>query len=239
MSYLGFYRSYTQSSTRRRLWIGATRLFHRIGWSATQILAAVWMAALVLMFAPSVNAQSTEKPGEDNNTCNVQIAPIDSQQLAADPAGTKARIIARMLQDMDRCLGLEQSRVISTYAGNTLGVQASSQAGQHAQPSGSSEQTPFSPQATPQDSQASIESSTTSSPKQESSNSVLRDSSRSNTIPPTPTEHKTSILNIGPEELVLDDYAKTLHEAYLVETDPVLKDALGKELSNYINNKKQ
>ena len=56
----------------------------------------------------------------------------------------------------------------------------------------------------------------------------------------TSIQNNTNIFDIGSDdELVLDDYAKTLHEAYLAETDPVLKEALRKELTSYLNNKKQ
>lgn len=43
---------------------------------------------------------------------------------------------------------------------------------------------------------------------------------------------------VGGNELVLDDYAKTLHEAYKQETDPTLKQALLESLDAYLEGQK-
>ena len=206
------------------------------------ILSHVRMRMMVLIcgITMSVSAQVPEKSDEIPDACDIQIAPIDTRQLAADPERTKARIVARMLQDMDRCLGLEQSRIASAQAGNTFGPQTTAQKGQNAPASVSSVETATSAEEISHDSQSSVENTTSSSSTDESNESTLSDAFGSSTDEPTSTQHNTTLLNIGSDdELILDDYAKTLHEAYQVETDPVLKEALGKELTNYLSNKKQ
>ena len=194
----------------------------------------------VLVFSPWVKAQSSDKSDENAETCDIQIAPIDSQQLAADPEKTKARIIALMLQDMDRCLGLEQSRIASTQAENTGGSQSVSHAGQNAPSSVSSGPTATSAQSTSPESELRVKVFPADSSNEEPTRSVMSDILRTVTKVPTTIQNNTSILDVGSDdELVLDDYAKTLHEAYLAETDPVLKEALGKELTNYLNKNQQ
>lgn len=194
------------------------------------------MVVSALVFSPGIEAQSSDKSDENADTCDIQIAPIDSQQLAADPERTKARIIARMLQDMDRCLGLEQSRIASAQAGNAHGSQSALQAGQNAPSSVSSAQTAPTAQSTSEESQTSVVVIPTDNSKEEPTNTIVSDILRTVTKVPTSIQNNTSVWDIdSDDELVLDDYAKTLHEAYLAETDPVLKEALGKELTNYLN----
>ena len=195
------------------------------------------MVVSVLVFSPGIEAQSSDKSDENADTCDIQIAPIDSQQLAADPERTKARIIARMLQDMDRCLGLEQSRIASAQqVGNTNGTQSASQEGQNVSSSVSSAQSATSAQSTSQESQISVQVHPADRSGEEPNRTVMSDILRTVTKVPTSIQNNTSVWDIdSDDELVLDDYAKTLHEAYLAETDPVLKEALGKELTNYLN----
>lgn len=194
----------------------------------------------VIVFSPWAEGQTSDKTDENAETCDIQIAPIDSQQLAADPEKTKARIIALMLQDMDRCLGLEQSRIASAQAGNTGGSQSVSQAGQNAPSSVSSVQTSTSAQSTSEESEMRVKVIPAGSSNEEPTRTVVSDILRTVTKVPTTIQNNTDISDIGSDdELVLDDYAKTLHEAYLAETDPVLKEALGKELTNYLNKKQQ
>ena len=109
----------------------------------------------------------------------------------------------------------------------------------------SSGQTDPSKQAQIQTSQASRETSaseedSTRTPSVEPDDSTIADILRDATNSSTSIQHNTNVFDFGSDdEIVLDDYAKTLHEAYLAETDPVLKEALGKELTNYLNNKKR
>ena len=194
------------------------------------------MVVFVLALPSWAESQSFEEADENNDACDIQIAPIDSRELAADPERTKARIIARMLLDMDRCLGLEESRIASAQAGNTRGSQSSSQAGQTAPSSVSSAQTPTSAQPTSEESQTSVVVIPAGNSEEEPTNTIVSDILRTVTKVPTSIQNNTSVWDIdSDDELVLDDYAKTLHEAYLAETDPVLKEALGKELTNYLN----
>lgn len=200
---------------------------------------------MICVFSPWVIAQQSEKSEEMDDACDIQIEPIDSRELAEDPERTKARVIARMLLDMDRCIGMQGARIASTQSGNSQGTQAGLPTGQKATSSASSDQVTSSVQANTVKDQTTKENATsntdpTDPPNEESDGTLLSDLSRNVPTLPTSIQHNTDIFDLGSdEELVLDDYAKTLHEAYLAETDPVLKEALRKELSNYLKNKKR
>lgn len=193
------------------------------------------------VFVPRVDAQPSAEPDATTDECDIQIKPIDSQELATDPEKTKARVIARMLLDMDRCIGMQETRIASSQQGNSQGAQAGSQSGQNASSS----------QATPTTQTAALEDQKTSestNPGENSTdvenvnpdNATLSDLTRNVPTPPTSIQPNTNIFDFGSDkELVLDDYAKTLHEAYLAETDPILKEALRKELTNYLNNQRR
>ena len=200
---------------------------------------------LICTFSTWVNAQQQEASKEIDDACDIQIEPIDSRELAADPERTKARVIARMLLDMDRCIGMEGARITSTQSGNSQGTQARLPTGQNASSHASSNQVTSSVQTKTLEGQTTDENSTSNTDPTDTQNvepvgTLLSDLSRRIPTPPTSIQHNTDIFDLGSdEELVLDDYAKTLHEAYLAETDPVLKEALRKELTNYLNNKKR
>lgn len=192
-----------------------------------------------------INAQQSEESAQVADECDIEIAPIDRQQLAADPEKTKARVIALMLQDMDRCIGARSSRIANAQQGSAQGgTPGSAQPQNGSQPSHAGP-TISSTQTQTHASQASVESTTadtdsTDTPSVETVDSTVADILRDTSNSPTSTQHNTNVFDFGSDdELVLDDYAKTLHEAYLAETDPVLKEALGEELTNYLNNKKR
>lgn len=192
-----------------------------------------------------VNAQQSEESEKVTDPCDIEIAPIDPQQLATDPEKTKARVIALMLQDMDRCIGVHRTRITSDQQGNAIGAAPGSGTTQNESPNDSSNQTDPSKQAQTQAVHPSAEGATadadsTNTPNAEPVNTTLADILKDATSLPTSIQHNTNVFDLdSPDELVLDDYAKTLHEAYLAETDPVLKEALGKELTNYLNNQKR
>lgn len=219
-------------------------LHYRFRISMTRSVGIALMV-FVCTWSSSINAQQTEKSEKAVTECDIVIAPIDRQQLAAEPEKTKARIIALMLQDMDRCIGVQTSRVAGAQQGSTLAAVPGSGSAQNGSQTMSAGQTDPSEQAQIQTSQASRESSTseedsTRTPSVEPDDSTIADILRDATNSSTSIQHNTSVFDFGSDdEIVLDDYAKTLHEAYLAETDPVLKEALGKELTNYLNNKKR
>lgn len=204
--------------------------------------------ALIIAYATPSIAQQSDESDEVSDTCDIQVAPIDSRQLAAYPERTKARIIAQMLQDMDRCIGLQQTRIASAQHTSTPRTQGASLGTQNPLSTGTlSSDANASIQSNEQVDENSIENAISNSDSSDQSidddRNDTRQSSevwRNDNNPPTSLQHNTSIFDFGSDdELVLDDYAKTLHEAYLAETDPVLKEALGKELTNYLNNKKK
>lgn len=205
----------------------------------------IGLMILICTWSSWVNAEQSEESENVADACDIAIAPIDQRQLASDPEKTKARVIARMLQDMDRCIGAHQSQSASANQGNAQGVSPSLISTQNGSQSSTSRQTASSKQAQSHAHQASVESATTDSDATHTSSAepidttladIVRDATRSSTS----IQHNTNVFDFGSDdELVHDDYAKTLHEAYLAETDPVLKEALGKELTNYLNNKKQ
>ena len=214
----------------------------------SRILVGIASLALIIAFATPSIAQQSEEPDKVSDTCDIEVAPIDSKQLAAYPERTKARIIAQMLQDMDRCIGSQQTRIASTQQTSTPGTQGGSLGSQNPLSSGTlSSDANASTQSNEQVGENSIENAISNSDPSDQSidddRSDTRQSSevwRNDSNPPTSLQHNTNIFDFGSDdELVLDDYAKTLHEAYLAETDPVLKEALGKELTNYLNNKKK
>ena len=200
---------------------------------------------LICTWSNWIYAQQAEKSEEAVDACDIEIAPIDRRQLASNPEKTKARVIALMLRDMDRCIGVQQSRIASAEHGNAPGVAPSSMSTRNASQTTPSGRTASAKQTQSQSHQASVESTTidsdsTHKPSNEPVDTTLADIVRDATNSPTSIQHNTNVFDFGSEdELVLDDYAKTLHEAYLAETDPVLKEALGKELTNYLNNKKR
>ncbi|MCY4130447.1 MAG: hypothetical protein OXG15_14530 [Gammaproteobacteria bacterium] len=205
----------------------------------------IGLMVFVCTWAASINAQQSEEVKKVTDACDIEITPIDPQQLAADPEKTKARVIARMLLDMDRCIGAQSSRIASARQGIAPGATPGSMTNQSGSEASSSAQTDRSKQAQTQANQASGESATnksdsTNTPIAEPVDSSLADVLKSLPDPTTTIQNGTSVFDFdADDELVFDDYAKTLHEAYLAETDPVLKEALGKELTNYLNNKKR
>ncbi len=219
--------------------------FDKISQFSSELHAGVWSMFVVCVFSSWVAAQQPQESEQVDDPCEIEIAPIDTRQLTSDPEKTKARIIARMLQDMDRCIGVQKARIASTKQGNSQGTQSGTAPANNASSSSSSQQASDSTQTSTQENQASTEhalsnTDLTRTPKVEPPNTTLTDILRNVPTTSTTIQHNTTLLDLGSDdELVLDDYAKTLHEAYLAETDPVLKEALGKELTNYLNNQKR
>ena len=220
-------------------------LFDKISQRSSRLHAGVGSMIVLCVFSSWVAAQQSQESEQVDDLCEIEIEPIDKRQLTADPEKTKARIIARMLQDMDRCIGVQEARIASTKQGNSQGTQLGSIPANNASLSSSSEQASDSTQMSTQENQASTEDALsntdlTSTSNVEPPNTSLTDILRNLPTTSTTIQHNTTLLDLGSDdELVLDDYAKTLHEAYLAETDPVLKEALGKELTNYLNNQKR
>lgn len=246
LSYLPFCRSEPRCGIGRTVGHVDQRLLKAIFpiYKRTGVVLVVLTS--IIASSPYVLAQQTEASTGVVNTCDIQISPIDSRQLAADPERTKARIIAQMLQDMDRCIGLQQTRIASSHQVSTPGTQSGARTSQITPPLNPSRQSINTNQSQSLANQTSVENSSPNTnpddtPKEDPNDTEFSsDIWRTDTRPPTSLQHNTSIFDFGSDdELVLDDYAKTLHEAYLAETDPVLKEALGKELSNYLNNKRK
>lgn len=200
----------------------------------------------IIVFTTFVKAQQSEEADKVSDPCEIQVAPIDSRELATNPDRTKARIIAQMLLDMDRCIGGEAAGFTSVSQSGMQGASTGSLVSQQSASSQSSDEATERTPSTTRDGETSIETAIANSDASDATNDDLDDTTQSSNVwhttifPSTSLPHNTSILDIGSDdELVLDDYAKTLHEAYLAETDPVLKEALGKELTNYLNNKKK
>ena len=206
---------------------------------------SIGLTIFICAWSAWITAQQSEEAKKVADACDIEITPIDPQQLATDPEKTKARVIALMLQDMDRCIGVQSTRIASAQQANTPGSASGSAAPSDGSSINSSSQMNPSEQTQSQSSQASAENATTHSnsadaPSANSTETTLADVLRNATNSPSSIQHNTNVFDIGSDdELVLDDYAKTLHEAYLAETDPVLKEALAKELHNYLNNKKR
>ena len=219
-------------------------LYSVIRFSTTRNVG-IGLMILICTWSSLISAQQTEDSEQAADPCDFKIAPIDPQKLAADPQRTKARIIALMLQDMDRCIGVQSSRIANAQHGNAPGATPGSATAPNGSQSSTSMQADPSKQTQNQASQASIESATsntdsTDTPSEEPADSTLADILKDASRSATSVQHNTNVFDLGSDdEVVLDDYAKTLHEAYLAETDPVLKEALGKELANYLNNKKR
>lgn len=220
-------------------------LCDKISQFSSGLHAGVGVMIVLCLFSSWIAAQQSEESEQVDDPCEIEIAPIDKRQLTTDPEKTKARIIARMLLDMDRCIGVQRAGIASAKQGSTQGTQSGTTPANNASLSSSSEQASDSTQTSTQENQASTEDALSntdlaSTTKVEPPNTTLTDILRNVPTTSTTIQHNTTLLDLGSDdELVLDDYAKTLHEAYLAETDPVLKEALGKELTNYLNNQKR
>ena len=199
--------------------------------------------AFIIAFPTFVEAQQSEEVDEVLDPCEIKVAPIDSRQLATDPERTKARIIAQMLLDMDRCIGGNAAGLANAAGAGLQGTQTGTLVSQQPGSTGLSGKENAPTLSTTQVVETSIENATSNSDSSDPTDEDLNDTKQSSDIwridenTSTSLQHNTNIFDLGSDdELVLDDYAKTLHEAYLAETDPVLKEALGKELTNYLNN---
>ena len=208
----------------------------------------VGITSLVFIIAAStfVEAQQSDEADKVSDPCEIHVAPIDSRQLAADPERTKARIIAQMLLDMDRCIGGAAADLAGATRAGTKGTQAGPHVSQQLGSTGISGEANEPAHSTTQVDEIAIANATSDSDPSNTSDDDLDQPTQSSDVwrvdnnRSTSLQHNTNIFDFGSDdELVLDDYAKTLHEAYLAETDPVLKEALGKELTNYLNNKKK
>ncbi len=199
-----------------------------------------------------VGQQSTEastNPAE----CELSVHPIDEKQLAQDPAKTRARAIAQVLQDTDSCLGAIRSKNDTALVASEQATNAGSQSptGSHGNPTA---------QQSNSDKQQLAAHSTTDKPgnqRNDHLNNQTMNASLTNQIAEIEPNAKQSNLKkttkgvlenvkqaVNPNtqplgvgnELVLDEYAKSLQEAYQAETDPAMKAALLDALNNYLEN---
>ena len=190
----------------------------------------------------SVSAQeSAPQPSVESkpSPCETHIQPVDRNEFADDAGQAAARAMAMLLNNAHECLGHIEEGIGFNQDGNGVpgqGVASKSDSSNQSSATATGNQHLTNLSNTPNSSTTAIANQPsvlpTSQPQQKTSTlmKVTKSlNSAMNALNPTNTPLGSA------DDLVIDDYSKTLYEAYLAENDPVLKEALGKELQNYSN----
>ena len=208
---------------------------------ATVFLLLACVAQDAALAQQTTEAQPTEQVQKPKSACDNPIQSIDQRKLISDRDRTVADTIARMLGEMNLCLGEKGSKADQqlksaiTASAKQYEEAAKNVANKHRSGISGTQAQSFDPIQTNKN-----------NPQSSSMNPTNGVQATSTVLSPQsdrPIDAKQRVTatamdigrRIAENKVPLDSYAKTLYEAYQSETDPILKAALAKELDNYLN----
>lgn len=197
---------------------------------------------------------NTSNQSVSADPCERDIPTLDRNALSEDADQARLDILTSMIRNSSECLRALGEK--TAFSGGKVGGTGQGAAGQNSGGQGGTNQgggsTSDPATAVSSNNPASLMATTTLDP------ASLNDSTK-NAIPEPHSKGKESTLEkftknvnsamniLNPtnvpfsshEEVVFDDYSAQIYEAYQMEQDPVLKEALGEELARYAKKNKE
>lgn len=183
-------------------------------------------------------AESTTSIENDADKCDRPIASLDRTDLNVNPDQAIAQAMAKLVRNSSACVQHLEETVTANRSGigglgQGLGQGQGQSSSMNSSPSANQQNISFSNQSSSSNMPSLTATATGGAPTDGLSTNFAIDgassASRADIFDPV-----TGLLTTG-HEMLLDDYSRTIYEAYKMEQDPGLKDALGGELRDHFS----